>query len=830
VRFTIERLRMLVVGAGVLLLLSLLVFIAVGKWKNPLSRRDLPQRLGFEIQQESNGVTIAHALGAHSQFKIHASKIVQLKQGNAVLHDVKIELFGEDGSRVDRIEGAEFEYDQKAGTAKASGPVEITLMRPGVAPAIAPKAAAGLAAGNIRKDAPLASVAEAASRGEIHVKTSGLTFDQHSGVATTSQQVVFSTTQGSGSSVGATFDSQQGYLVLDRAVELMAQRGASTLQIHAKHAEFERESQLCRLHSVTAEYKGGKAETGDATVLFREDGSAVRLDAINGFTLITADGGHVTAPTGQMDFDEHNQPRHGRLVGGVTIDSVSKPGEGDGLSRRQVHGSAPTANLEFNAKGKLHHAHLEGGVAMDSEELSQQAGQQQRLSRHWRSPVADIEFRDVRHGQIELGAMRGSGGVVVTGESQRGNGAVSPSRLSADEVAGEFGAGSKLAVLKGIGHASIEETTAAGARQATSGDRVEAHFAASTKPGAKHGTGRADELQSAAVEGHVVLTQQAATKPGTPPPALLRATAGRAIYEAAGEWLHLMLNPRVEDGALQLTADKVDVSRASGDAFAHGNVKASWTDAGSGSNSRQGRPAASPGGVALGGQGPAHVVAAEAELRQATGEATFSGHARLWQQANSISAPVIVLGRERQSLVARTADRTDPVWAVLVSAAGSENGSGAGRQAGKTAQPAVIRVRVGDLKYSDAERKAVMRSGVLGAVVAETGTANLSSDQIEVTLQPAGKAAQGQAQVDRMTARGHVVLTSEGRRGTGEQLIYTTATGEYVLTGTAAAPPRMTDPARGTVSGEALIFRGRDDSVSVEGGGSKTKTQTTAPK
>jgi len=40
----------------------------------------------------------------------------------------------------------------------------------------------------------------------------------------------------------------------------------------------------------------------------------------------------------------------------------------------------------------------------------------------------------------------------------------------------------------------------------------------------------------------------------------------------------------------------------------------------------------------------------------------------------------------------------------------------------------------------------------------------------------------------------------------------------------------MTDPARGSVSGEALIFRGRDDSVSVEGGGNRTTTQTTSPK
>jgi lipopolysaccharide export system protein LptA len=74
------------------------------------------------------------------------------------------------------------------------------------------------------------------------------------------------------------------------------------------------------------------------------------------------------------------------------------------------------------------------------------------------------------------------------------------------------------------------------------------------------------------------------------------------------------------------------------------------------------------------------------------------------------------------------------------------------------------------------------------------------------------------------------MLISGGRRGTGEQLVFTSATGEYVLTGTAAAPPRMTDPARGTVSGEALIFHGRDDSVSIEGGGRKTTAQTMAPK
>jgi lipopolysaccharide export system protein LptA len=814
--------RTLVLVAGGLLLTALVVFLAVGHWKNPFNRSDVPQKLGVEIQSDSGGVTFTQAHGGHTLFKIHASNVVQLKKGNALLHDVKIELYGTDGSRVDRIEGAEFEYDKSAGTAKAAGAVEITLMRPGVAPAIAPKATAEQALGDKRKNAPVATLAETAARGEIRVKTSGLTFDQKSGIATTSQQVVFSMVQGSGSAMGATFDSDRGLLVLERAVELSAERGSGTIQIHAQHAEFERDSQLCRLRAATAETEGGEATAGEAKILFREDGSAVRLDAMNGFTLTTATGSHLAAPTGQMDFDERNQPRHGRLAGGVTMDSANEAAG----RRRQLHGSAPSAELEFTAQGQLRRAHLETGVVMESEEQGSQGGQPLRVSRRWLSPVADVEFRDAGHGQIEAKSLHGTGGVRMTSESQLGGGAASPSRLSADEVTGEFGLGSVLTAVSGVGHTAIEESTATGARQTTSGERLEAkfdaHFAAET--GAKHGSAGEAQLQSAAVEGHVVLTQTPAAKPGAKP-TTLRATAGRADYQGQGEWLHLTQSPRVEDGALQLTADKLDVSRASGDAFAHGNVKASWTDTNKG---QAGRLA---GGVALGGQGPAHVVAAEAQLHQATKEATFRGQARLWQQGNSVAAPVIVLDQTRQTLTAQTANAAEPVRAVLVSA----GGAAVGKDSGKSTQPAVIRVRGGELRYSDVERKAVMRAGILRNVAAETGTATSTSDVVEVVLLPAGKAGgqatPGQAQVDHVTARGHVLLTSEGRRGTGEQLVYTGATGEYVLTGTASTPPKMTDQARGTVTGEALIFRGSDDSVRVESsGGRKTVTETTAPR
>lgn len=846
-RLTIERLRTLVLAAGILLLAALGVFLAIGKWKSPFNLKDVPKQLGIEIKQESNGVTYTQAHGGHTLFKLHASKVVQLKQGNALLHDVKIELYGTDGSRTDRIEGAEFEYNQKAGTATAKGTVEITLMRPGVAPAIAPKVTPSKVLGNAASRAtPLASVAKTAAAGEVHVKTSGLVFDQKSGVAKTSERVEFDLTQGSGNAMGAVYDSQNGVLVLDRAVEMNTRRGGQNLTLHAQHAEFERETLLCHLHDATASYQGGQSSAGDATVLFRDDGSAVHLNADHGFSLQTASGGRLSAPRGLLTFGDRNQPQHGHLEGGVVMDSVSET--------RKMHGTAPIMELQFDGKGALRHAHLERGVEMQSEEVSDSKSGPLHVSRSWHSPVTDIEFRSASRGKIEPARIHGSGGVLIASDSRRGNETPQPSRISAEDLNGELGSGLTLTGLTGNGYAVVEQTTPTGTRQTTHGDRLDVRFqptprgdsraeqqhtaANRSASGAKQQEAPAETLQihSALVEGHVVLTQQPAPKAGVPAPEPLQATAGRAVYEDSGEWLHLTEGPRVTSGGLEMTADKLDVSQATGDAYAHGNVKASWlgSDLDEGKSNRLGKTNSGHVAPTLGGDGPAHVVAAEAQLHQATGQATFRGQARLWQDANSISAPTIVLNRPLETLEAHSSNPREPVKAVLASASSPAPGSiKNGGKSQKPASPSIVTVQGGDLKYSAAARKATMLAGSLAAVVADTGSATTRSNGVELVLLPHGNHAGKdgtEAQVDRMTANGHVILTSGARRGTGEQLAYSSETGEYVLTGSVAVPPTMSDPARGKISGEALIFDSRDDSVRVEGGATKTTTETRTPR
>ena len=858
-RITIERIRTLVLVAAVVLLAALGVFLLKAKWKNLLSRHDLPQRLARNIEQEASGYTFVHALGAHSQYRIHASREVQLRNDRVELHDVQIDLYGEDGSRIDRIAGDTFEYDQKSGLATAQGPVEMLLTRPS-ASAQAATEAAGKAKDHLMAEAR----AVTGSAGQIDVKTSGVTFDRNSGLVTTAQQVNFWLTQGYGSAMGARYDSQSGYLTLEQAVELTTHRGGDAVQIHAQHAEFDRGARTCRLRAAAADYRGAKANAAQATILFREDGSVERLDATDGFTLATATGGSLAAPVARMDFDEHNQPQRGHMEGGVTMNSAR---EG-----RTVHGTSPAAELEFTANGLLKSAHLERGVALESIETSGEGkgqGAALQVSRTWRSPVVDMDFgllRGTGKKQVEPETMRGTDGVAMTSEIRRGNGAATSAKMTADEVTGAFGPGSALRAMTGVGHAGVEQTTATGTRQTASGDRLIAQFApvggnvasgarsqvsksrpgVPAKSGAVNGGGEAAgaaQVQSAELDGHVKLVEQPAARPGAQPQPPMHATAGMAVYEGTGQWLHLTVHPRVEDGGLELTADKVDVSQQSGDAFAHGNVKATWTDTGAGGSGEENGAASGgegQGELTLGGKGPAHMVAADAQLNESTGEATFRGHARLWQQANSVAGPVITLNQHMQTLVARSSDPAEPVRVVLLNASGAGADMHEEQPGGQTAEShagakpeatSVIRVRGGELWYSDAERRAVMRGGALGAVVAETGSATSSSDAVELRLLPAGnhEGGSGQAQVDRMTATGHVALTWQNWRGTGEQLVYSGATGEYVLSGAAAAWPKMTNPERGTVTGEALIFHGREDSVSIEGGGRETRTETTAP-
>ena len=174
---------------------------------------------------------------------------------------------------------------------------------------------------------------------------------------------------------------------------------------------------------------------------------------------------------------------------------------------------------------------------------------------------------------------------------------------------------------------------------------------------------------------------------------------------------------------------------------------------------------------------------------------------------------------------------------MLVSAGKTgKAGTDQGKGTGKPGADSVIRMRSGELHYSEAERLARFSRGAVGAVTAETNLGNgaastVVADEADVNLQAAGgHGLATRTGVEKITATGHVSVNWPGRRGTGERLVYLDEDGSFTLTGSSAQPPRITDQAHGTVTGSALVFHSHDESVAVEGDGGKTVTETQSPK
>jgi lipopolysaccharide export system protein LptA len=203
-------------------------FLAEGKLKNPLNLRSCRKSSESTSRRTPPASPFDHALGGHSRYRIHASKASQYKDNHAILHDVKIELYGEDGSRVDRIEGAEFDYDQKGNTATATGPVEITLMRPGASPGQCAKGQPGRARWKSQANADcFGGRKRRARRDSCQDQRAGLRHQERCGDDLRSMWISPWCREAAARS-GATYDSK-GLLVLDQAVELNTSRNGDTV-------------------------------------------------------------------------------------------------------------------------------------------------------------------------------------------------------------------------------------------------------------------------------------------------------------------------------------------------------------------------------------------------------------------------------------------------------------------------------------------------------------------------------------------------------------------------------------------------------------------------
>ncbi|MFZ0661610.1 MAG: LptA/OstA family protein [Acidobacteriaceae bacterium] len=787
-RITVARLRRGILLVGGLLVAVLIGFFVYAHYRLRHFGLDLPARLGVNIQQTATGYTYSQSSKGHTLYTVHASKLIQYKKGgDATLHDVAIALYGPQGSnRVDKIYGSDFTYDPRQQLVSAQGMVTIDLQ--------------GFGGGGAD-----------AGKNTIHVKTSGLVFNQKTGEADTNQHTEFSFPQASGSSMGAHYNSKTGVLVLDSQVELTS-TGAKPAIVHASYAEVVRSSMQAFLLNPRTEYHSEMGSADSAIVGFRNDGSASSINAMGHVRATTANGAVMTATNSLTQLDSKSQPTQTDLTGGVNFVSTT-PDE-------SMHGNANEALLTFGAHSMLKHATFRNAVSFVDQVFKLANDPKGTASRQITASTLDVDFVPGPKGKRAVAQrLLATGKASVVLHTVPSKGPQQATTIRGDQLLADLTAGGRaIRQLNGSGNTEIIDLVRDGSTNTSRGDRLAVTFEPA-KGAAKGKTARGMEIASAIQDGHVVLTQRPKQGPGPLASPTLTAWAQHAEYHAADQVLHLTGNPRLENGqSLQMAAARIDYHRDTGNASVLGDVKATYTE----------KPGA-PNGPTLGGEGPVHITADHALVRHANGVSTFFGanrtDARMWQGSNSILAPVLELTRKPASLKAHGGSGSTGavVEANLTSATG------------KKQVPGVVRVRSQTLVYSDADRRGDFR----GDVTAQDAAGEIHADEAQVFLTPApkpgakataGRSMHGQSELDRIVATGHVVLTQPGRKGVGEKLVYTAKDGRYVLTGAPGNPPRIEDATKGTTTGATLIFDSQDDSVVVSGGQSRAVTETRTPR
>ena len=767
---TVERLRVAILVAGILLIVILVGYFVFARWKERFLRRDLPRRLGLDIQQDSTGFTLSKSEHGKTLFTLHAARAVQLNNGgNSELHDVRIVLYGQGTSpRQDRISGEDFAYDPRTQLVSAKGEVLIDLQS-------------------------LAANASPANTGrEIHLRTQGLVFDQKTGHASTDQQVEFHLPQMAGTAVGADYYGDEGLIDLHSRVRIVTKVDGGPAVLNASRAVLDRSQWQAHLTAASLDTARRNVHAEDATVWLRPDGSADHMLAQGKVTMTGNDGTLLTAPHVTAVFDADSRAQQVHADGGVTMHQSA-----GAKSKSDRDGQAREAWLDLDSEGKPAALRMAGDVKLS--EASVQADSRKQVPQEsWQRSLQAGEARvGFRNGIAQTLVARGS----PVFHQQEGNGSRQTRKsLRGDTITASLRDGKTLSGLQASGHTQLTQQTSTGETDISVGDTLTANFSptpASSTP----------QIAQAIQQGHVRFERDLAA-PAIAKPASQETTiayADRAEYQGLGETVVLTGSPRVSDqssgrASYDIAAQTITLNRVTGDALAVHDVKATLLN----------QP----------GSEPEHVVADRAVLVRSSQTVTFTGSPRLWQQGNSVQAPTLILSQQPAGLTATASeDGKQLVHTVLVD------------QRPEARKPHVpTRVTSRKLVYSDHDHRARFTTGV--TLVNADGT--IRAEQVDAFLKPSGQAteksnapnAMMSGSLDHLIATGNVVLTQPSRQATGEELVYTADDSKFVLTGTPGRPPRVEDRQQGTVTGEKLQFLSQEDRVDVIGGDHRTVTTT----
>jgi lipopolysaccharide export system protein LptA len=787
---SISRLRRWFAFGAILMVASVAGMYFCARLSLRKSVREMPAKLGLDIQQTAEGFSISKSEQGRTLFTVSASRAVQFKGGGrAELHNVKIVIYGKDAGRFDQITGDDFEYDPASGNVSAKGTVLIDLEA------------------NPEGIRHSDQTPPEQTKEPIHLETNGLVFNRNTGDAFATGKVMFETPQASGSAVGIQYVAKSGTMNLLSAVALTVQR-PQAVHLDADRGTISKQPREVVLTAVRMVRERQRLQADQATFFLRADNTVDHILAEGGVETELGGRGVSNSKTSNSETHERsdraelfltgarNQLATAVLSGNVQIASGDAASHGS-TGTQSAEAAAGRVTLHFFGQQILKAVHAEDGVRLSQKNnqngtgtggsgpLSASGGSRSQ-DIEITAPVMDFIVKDGR--LLERAETSGPPQIVITQP-----GANQKTVVTAAKFTAKFTEKNRLATLHGEPDAKIvsgllDAAKAGAGKTGTAGtlDRVS--------------TSKMLDVVFLPEGGVSSLTQSGGVAYVDGPQ---RAWGERGEYTAADQMLVLSGSPRVVDTGMATTARTIRVNRTTGDAIAEGNVKSTYSDL-----------KAQPDGGLLASSDPIHVTSRSMTAHHSPAIAVYTGNARLWQNANVVEAPTLQFDRDHRSLVAQGARQSAVATQTLAEAVSTVL-----VQVDKDGKVTPVHIKSARLSYVDAERKIVLDGGV----TAKASDATMTAQQMTVFLRPRSKSEAGlnpgaPGQVERIVAEHSVVMTQPTRHATGEQLVYTAAEEKFVLTGgPTSGLPSIFDAERGKTTGDSLTFYRHDDRVLVEG-------------
>jgi lipopolysaccharide export system protein LptA len=803
-RLSIQRLRWVLIAGALILLGILVAYIGYGRYRALKRYKEIIARSGVSITHDSNGVTYSQSLKGKKVFTLRAKTESSLGNGKYALHNAELLLYNRNGDAADHIYGSEMEYDQNEQVARAKGEVFMDIQPP-----------QGLANGG-RSAAP-SDKPHAAAAPIIHVRTSGLVYLRKLGVAATEQQVEFHYGDMTCTALGADFNTNENTLQLLANVHMDGLAHGKPLHVTAARADMSRDENIANLTAPVVISDNRRMSADSAVVYLRQDGSIESMQG-NRHVVLTSATQQVMADRLDAVLNAQSIPQTAKLTGEVVLV--------DSNPLRPAQGSAAVVDMAMDAKGEPTRVVATGAAKLSLVDRRANASGLVRSMDGAKIIALFAPGHTKSSSQLTeinaIGSAHASGQSLAPQPKAASAGNKSPGlknvQISADDLHTTFvQAGDRKmhpGKLSASGHTRLEQDAPLGEQEISTGDTLEIAFAPPDSALTPSGS-EAMNITSAVQTGNVTIHNQAAPKQGsTGPGSTTDGTAERASFDGSSELLTLTGHAHLDSDDGSIIAPTVTVNQRTQDADASGGIQASFQKSATVTNTV----------VSSTAEPVTHVLAARAHLDHATRFSTFYGTdaapVRMWQDASQVQAATLLFDGSYRTFAARPAKPDGLVQAIFAA------NPSAPKPGATVRPPSMIRVVAPKMDYNDLQREATFTGGVTiedvtGVVRGQHAVAFLTAAHTPVAKQAASNA---QAQpnplngsIDRVVVYGDVQLDQPGRHGTGDQLLYTASTGNYILTGTPANPPHITDAQQGNVTGATLIFGDAGSTIVVSG-------------